>query len=148
MWPCASTTPLWLACRGRVLAHRRRKRGRTLAPLPRVTPRRPLQVLGLSADPAPGDDDIRRAKRELSLQTHPDKTTSPGATAAFRLVTAAAQTLLDPAARATYDRGMRAHAASRSRRGMHSTAAAQPPPEARAGKTFHIQCEHPPRSSL
>jgi DnaJ-class molecular chaperone len=46
---------------------------------------------------------IRKAKRQLSLATHPDKCSCPGAQQAFQLVTEASDALLDTAARAQYD---------------------------------------------
>lgn len=66
------------------------------------------QVLGL--EPAADEAAIRRAKRQLSLATHPDKAVGgarPGSEDAFRLVTEAAEALGDADRRAEYDTQLR-----------------------------------------
>ncbi|GAB4816974.1 hypothetical protein N2152v2_004020 [Parachlorella kessleri] len=61
-----------------------------------------FEVLGVSSDA--GDTEIRRAKKTLSLATHPDKIgEQPGANEAFNLVIEAADTLSDPDRRRDYD---------------------------------------------
>lgn len=60
------------------------------------------EVLGLAS--GADEADIRRAKRTLSLATHPDKIgDAPGAAEAFNLVTEACEVLGDPASRQQYD---------------------------------------------
>lgn len=60
------------------------------------------EVLGLAGDA--DEAAIRRAKRTLSLATHPDKIgDAPGAAEAFNLVTEACDVLGDPASRQQYD---------------------------------------------
>ena len=61
----------------------------------------------LSLPPSASDSDIRKAKRRLSLATHPDKNhnnEAPGAAEACARVLHTADVLLDPVARAAYDR--------------------------------------------
>eukprot|EP00892_Ulva_mutabilis_P009043 jgi/Ulvmu1/6510/UM003_0143.1 len=104
-------------------------------------------VLGLDASESPDDAAIRRAKRRASLLTHPDKTSSAGAEAAFHLVTTAAETLLDATARASYDRGRRAAAnAARDQRSTESTRrdgdrAAAPNPPSGPSMRFAVRME-------
>lgn len=65
------------------------------------------QVLNIREDAA--EDDVRQAKRVLSLQTHPDKTgQSPGNAAAFQRVLEAAEILIDDTSRINYDRELEA----------------------------------------
>lgn len=68
-----------------------------------LSARNHYQVLGLEASAE--DAAVRKAKRALSLATHPDKATgnSPGTESAFRMVTEAAEVLLDADKRAEYD---------------------------------------------
>lgn len=81
-----------------------------------------MQVLGVAVDAS--DFELRQAKRQLSLQTHPDKCTTPGAREAFELVTTAAECLLDPGSRRTYDAG---RSAARSRSAGTARAAEEEP---------------------
>ena len=71
-----------------------------------------MQVLGVAC--TADDDAIRRAKRNLVLVTHPDKTLSPGARQAFERVTAAHDLLSIAWQREQYVRDM-AHAAAAAR---------------------------------
>jgi hypothetical protein len=59
-------------------------------------------LLGLSPDASPSE--IRKAYMIKSLETHPDRNTAPGATAAFQHVADAYSTLSNPYERAEYDR--------------------------------------------
>lgn len=61
-----------------------------------------LQVLNIREDAS--EEDIRKAKRMLSLQTHPDKSgQSPGTSIAFQRVLEASEILLDEQSRLQYD---------------------------------------------
>ena len=70
------------------------------------TPVDALQVLQVASNS--DADAIRRAKRRLSLATHPDKSPVPGAREAFELVTEAADHLLDEKKRVRYARDLAA----------------------------------------
>src|SRR4029077_479789 len=58
-------------------------------------------VLGVGRDAS--DDDIKRAYRRLARELHPDVNADPEAERRFKEVTAAYQTLSDPARRRQYD---------------------------------------------
>jgi DnaJ-class molecular chaperone len=70
----------------------------------------PVQVLAI--DTAAGEATVKQAKRQLSLLTHPDKSSIPGSREAFQLVTDAAEVLLDAGKRKAYDRELAGLAAS------------------------------------
>jgi len=60
------------------------------------------ELLGVSRDASP--DDIKRAYRALALKLHPDTNPDPEATAQFKEIARAYETLSDPERRASYDR--------------------------------------------
>jgi hypothetical protein len=61
-------------------------------------------VLGMTSPTTTTDEDLRKAKRALSLATHPDKAGgAPGAVDACQRVLQAADVLLDPEKRKMYD---------------------------------------------
>ena len=59
------------------------------------------QVLGVSRDAS--DEDIKRTYRRLARELHPDVNRDPDAERRFKEITAAYQTLSDPARRRQYD---------------------------------------------
>jgi DnaJ-class molecular chaperone len=63
----------------------------------------PYEVLGVSKDAS--EDTIKRAYRKLSLQYHPDRNSSPEASAKFQSINEANEILSDPQKRRMYDMG-------------------------------------------
>ncbi|KAJ3030888.1 UNVERIFIED_CONTAM: hypothetical protein HDU68_007386 [Siphonaria sp. JEL0065] len=61
------------------------------------------QVLGLSAQPLPSENDIKKAYRKLALLLHPDKCSIEGADEAFKAINHASSVLSDPEKRKLYD---------------------------------------------
>src|SRR5437764_15363927 len=59
------------------------------------------QVLGVSHDAS--EDEIKRTYRRLARELHPDVNKDPEAERRFKQITAAYQTLSDPARRRQYD---------------------------------------------
>lgn len=68
----------------------------------------PYAVLGLDADDACAEADVRRAYRRRAVKYHPDKDPSAAAAHQFHLLNLALELLVDPERRRRYDAKLRA----------------------------------------
>ena len=87
------------------------------------------QIFGLPSSTHFDETLVRKAYRKLALKLHPDKTSDPLAKEAWQRLSVAIQTLVDPAKRAAYNKGVggKAPAAAPAASAWHPARSANPP---------------------